>query len=472
MHYHLIGICGTAMASLAGMLQARGHDVTGSDGDVYPPMSTMLQELGITVSQGFKREHLTPTPDCVIVGNAIPRGNPEVEETLNRKLLYRSQAEVVKEEFIRGRHSLAVAGTHGKTTTTSIASWVMDQGGLNPSFLIGGIAQNFGSSFRVTDSDYVIIEADEYDTAYFDKGPKFMHYLPELAIVNNIEFDHADIYSDLDAVKLAFRRFMNLVPGNGRLIAGWDSPNVRTVVESMGSRLFTRVETFGISREAKWQLHSVDFSSGLSRFEVYCENQAWGEFESPLLGEFNLLNCLAVIIAADAWGLSLDKIRNALPGFKNVKRRAEVRGEQRGIVVIDDFAHHPTAVRETLRALRAKYRDNRLVAVFEPRSWSSRLAVFQDDYARAFESADYVVIANVFDSQKVTEKGRALDTAKLIEAISKQDRPALALPGADEIVSHLVPELRRGDVVAIMSNGGFGGIHEKLLGALEDDFTL
>ncbi len=251
MHYHLIGICGTAMASLAGMLQARGHHVTGSDQNVYPPMSTMLQDLGINVSQGFKREHLTPAPDCVIVGNAIPRGNPEVEETLRRKLLYRSQAEVVKEEFIRGRHSLAVAGTHGKTTTTSIAAWVMDQGGLDPSFLIGGVAQNFGSSFRVTDSDYFIIEADEYDTAYFDKGPKFMHYLPELAIVNNIEFDHADIYADLDAVKLAFRRFMNLVPENGRLIAGWDSPNVREVVESFGERLFTRVETFGTDRECE-----------------------------------------------------------------------------------------------------------------------------------------------------------------------------------------------------------------------------
>jgi UDP-N-acetylmuramate: L-alanyl-gamma-D-glutamyl-meso-diaminopimelate ligase len=250
MHYHLIGIAGTAMASLAGMLQARGHRVTGSDVNVYPPMSTMLADLGIPVLQGFRAENLNPTPDCVIVGNAIPRGNPEVEETLNRKLLYRSQAEVVKEEFIRGRHSLAVAGTHGKTTTTSIAAWVIDQGGLDPTFLIGGVAQNFGSSFRVTDSDYFIIEADEYDTAYFDKGPKFMHYLPELAIVNNIEFDHADIYRDLDAVQLAFRRFMNLVPGNGRLIAGWDSPHVRAVVESFGQRLFTNLETFGTSDDA------------------------------------------------------------------------------------------------------------------------------------------------------------------------------------------------------------------------------
>jgi len=467
MHYHLIGICGTAMASLAGMLQARGHHVTGSDQNVYPPMSTMLRDLGINVLQGYNRENLTPAPDCVIVGNAIPRGNPEVEETLRRKLLYRSQAEVVKEEFIRGRHSLAVAGTHGKTTTTSIAAWVMDQGGLDPSFLIGGVAQNFGSSFRVTQSDYVIVEADEYDTAYFDKGPKFMHYLPELAIVNNIEFDHADIYKDLDAVKLAFRRFMNLVPENGRLIAGWDSPNVRAVVESFGPRLFTQVETFGTSGESRWQVRNPDFSGGLSSFDVYREDQLWGQFQTPLLGEFNLLNCLAVIIAADAWGVDQDKIRHALATFKNVKRRAEVRGEERGVTVIDDFAHHPTAVRETLRALRARYKDRRLIAIFEPRSWSSRLAVFQHDYANAFLAADYVVVANVFDSQKVTEKGRALDTNELIEAISQQGKPALALSGADEIVTHILPELREGDVVAIMSNGGFGGIHEKLLTALQ-----
>jgi UDP-N-acetylmuramate: L-alanyl-gamma-D-glutamyl-meso-diaminopimelate ligase len=466
MHYHLIGICGTAMASLAGMLQARGHHVTGSDLNVYPPMSTMLEELGIKVSHGYKREHLTPAPDCVIVGNAIPRGNPEVEETLNRKLLYRSQAEVVKEEFIRGRHSLAVAGTHGKTTTTSIAAWVMDQGGLDPSFLIGGVAQNFGASFRVTGSDYFIIEADEYDTAYFDKGPKFMHYLPELAIVNNIEFDHADIYADLEAVKLAFRRFMNLVPENGRLIAGWDSPNVRKVIESFGEKLFTRVETFGTDRSAKWQVRNTDFSGAHSRFEVFCENQSWGEFQTPLLGEFNLLNCLAVIIAADAWGVSKAKIQGALSSFQNVKRRAEVRGEERGVIVIDDFAHHPTAVRETLRALQARYKDRRLIAVFEPRSWSSRLAVFQQDYANAFAAADYVVIAGVFDSQKVTEKGRALNTSELIESISQQGKPAFELPGADQIVAHIIPELRPGDVVAIMSNGGFGGIHEKILTAL------
>ena len=468
MHYHLIGICGTAMAALAGMLQARGHRVDGSDENVYPPMSTMLASLGIEVKQGYRSEHLEPTPDCVIIGNAIPRGNAEVEATLNRKLLYRSQAEVVKEEFIRGRRSLVVAGTHGKTTTTSIAAWVMDQGGLDPSFLIGGVAQNFGVSFRVTPSNYFIIEGDEYDTAYFDKGPKFMHYLPEIAIVNNIEFDHADIYHDLAAAKLAFRRLMNLVPGNGRLIANWDSSNVRDVVASMGQKLFTQLETFGTSEDANWRLSELDFSRELSSFTVSRDGKEWGRFETPLLGEFNLLNCLAVIVAADAWGLSRDTIASALRSFKNVRRRAEIRGEERGVTVIDDFAHHPTAVRETLRGLRNRYQDRRLIAVFEPRSWSSRLAVFQDDYADAFAAADYVVIAGVFDSGKVAEKGKSLDTRLLIADIAKGNKPAIALPDAAEIITHLLPQLREGDVVAIMSNGGFGGIHEKLLERLKE----
>jgi UDP-N-acetylmuramate: L-alanyl-gamma-D-glutamyl-meso-diaminopimelate ligase len=468
MHYHLIGICGTAMAALAGMLQARGHHVTGSDENVYPPMSTMLASLGISVMQGYKAEHLETVPNCVIVGNAIPRGNAEVEAMLNRKLLYRSQAEVVKEEFIRGRRSLVVAGTHGKTTTTSIAAWLMDQGGLDPTFLIGGVAQNFGVSFRVTNSDYFIIEGDEYDTAYFDKGPKFMHYLPEIAIVNNIEFDHADIYNDLAAVKLAFRRFMNLVPGNGRLIAGWDSPHVREVVASLGQRLFTQLETFGISEDAKWRLCEMDFSSELSMFTVTREGKEWGKFQTPLIGDFNLLNCLPVIVAADTWGINRDVIVDALRTFKNVRRRAEIRGEERGVTVIDDFAHHPTAVRETLRGLRNRYRERRLIAVFEPRSWSSRLSVFQDEYADAFVAADYVVIASVFDSRKVAEKGKSLDTEKLIADISQQDKPAFAFPGADEIIAHLLPQLREGDVVAIMSNGGFGGIHEKLLNDLRE----
>src|SRR5256886_1533205 len=286
MHYHLIGICGTAMASLAGMLQARGHRVTGSDENVYPPMSTMLAGLGIRIMRGYKAENLNSAPDCVVVGNAIPRGNPEVEETLNRRLTYRSLPEVLKEEFIRGRRSLVITGTHGKTTATSLAAWVIYQAGLNPSFLVGGVVQNFGVSFRVTGSDYFIIEGDEYDTAYFDKGPKFMHYLPEIAIVNNIEFDHADIYSDLDAVKLAFRRLMNLVPGNGKLIVGWDSPPVREVVASFGQKLFTQLETFGTSDDAKWQARDIRFADGLTSFSVWRAGSKWAEFQTPLFGDF------------------------------------------------------------------------------------------------------------------------------------------------------------------------------------------
>lgn len=454
------------MASLAGMLQASGNHVTGSDENVYPPMSTMLEDLGIRVMHGYDVSHLDPLPECVIIGNAIPRGNTEVEETLNRKLNYRSQAEVVKEEFIRGRRSLVVAGTHGKTTTTSIAAWVMECGGLNPSFLVGGVAQNFDASFRVTNSDYFIIEGDEYDTAYFDKGPKFMHYLPDVAIVNNIEFDHADIYSDLAAVKLAFRRLMNLVPGNGRLIAGWDCPHVREVVSEMGRKLFTKIETFGTCDDADWQARDIDYKSDLARFRVFREGAEWAEFQTPLIGHFNVRNCLAVIVAADAWGVERKAIQDALATFKSVRRRAEVRGTVRGVTVIDDFAHHPTAVRETLLALHTKYEGQRLIAIFEPRSWSSRLAVFQEDYARAFAPADYVVIAGVFDSGKATEKGSVLDTNRLIEEIAAQGKPAFNIDGVDRIVAHLAPELCAGDVVAVMSNGGFGGIHQKLLGAL------
>ncbi len=464
MHYHLIGICGTAMASLAGMLQARGHNVTGSDENVYPPMSTMLEGLGIKIMRGYHAANLT-SPDCVIVGNAIPRGNPEVEATLNRRLTYRSLPEVVKEEFIRGRRSLVVAGTHGKTTTASLAAWVMDQGGLEPSFLIGGVVQNFSAGFRITDSDFFIIEGDEYDTAYFDKGPKFMHYLPELAIINNIEFDHADIYQDLDAVKLAFRRLMNTVPGNGSLIAGWDSAEVRDVVREIGPKLFTRLETFGTGEEARWQARVVDLRE-MTRFRVFREGKEWAEFQTPLIGEFNVRNCLAAIVAADAWGIERKAIARALASFKSVRRRAEIRGEVNGITVIDDFAHHPTAVRETLNALRLKHHNRRIIAVFEPRSRTSCHATFQDAYTDAFMPADYVIVSRVYDAQRAAEMGGVLDIVKLIDDIARQNKPAFAISDVDEIVETLVSDLRAGDVVAIMSNGAFGGIHEKLLAAL------
>ncbi len=467
MHYHLIGICGTAMASLAGMLQAKGNKVTGSDQNVYPPMSTQLEELGIEILNGYEAENADVGADCTVVGNAISRGNAELEEVLNRKLFYRSQAEIVKEEFIRGRRSLVIAGTHGKTTTTSIATWVAECGGLNPSFLVGGIVQNFGASFRVSESDYFVIEGDEYDTAYFDKKPKFMHYLPETAIVGNIEFDHADIYKDISEIKFAFSRLMNLVPSNGRLIVGVDSPIVREVLDEMSGKLHTNIETFGTSDDAKWQARYIDFSGDVTRFTVFKDGNSWGEFETNLIGEFNVRNCLAVIIAADAWGISKEQIEEAFRTFKSVKRRVEIRGVIGGVTVIDDFAHHPTAVEETLKALKTKYKDHRLIAVFEPRSWSSRLAVFQEPYRKAFSYADYVVIAGVYNTSKASELGKVLDAGELVEDIKLQGKPAMSFPDADAIVEHLAPELKAGDVVAIMSNGGFGGIHEKILNVLE-----
>ncbi len=466
MHYHLIGICGTAMASLAGMLQASGHKVTGSDQNVYPPMSTQLEALGIEIMKGYKPENLDCGADLIIVGNALSRGNPELEELLNRKLPYYSQAETIKRLFIRGKHSLVVAGTHGKTTTTSIATWVAEVGGLDPSFLVGGVVQNFGASFRVTKSNYFIIEGDEYDTAYFDKKPKFMHYLPEIAIVGNIEFDHADIYRDLKDIKFQFSRLMNLVPSNGRLIAGIDSPEVVEVLKDMEGKLFTQIETFGTKEGAKWQARYIDFSGEMMRFTVFREGVKWGEFETTLIGEFNVRNCLSVIIAADAWGIPIEKIQEALRTFKSVKRRVEVRGVERGVTIIDDFAHHPTAVEETLKALKQKYDGKRLIAVFEPRSWSSRLAVFQEPYTKAFAYADYVIIAGVYDTAKASELGKVLDTKELVKEIELQGKPSFSFADADEIVEHLTPEMKDGDVVAVMSNGGFGGIHEKLLSVL------
>lgn len=456
------------MASLAGMLQARGHRVTGSDQNVYPPMSTQLENLGIEIISGYKAENADLKADCTIVGNTISRGNAELEEVLNRKLVYRSQAEIVKEEFIRGRRSLVVAGTHGKTTTTSIATWVAEVGGLNPSFLVGGIVQNFGASFRVADSDYFVVEGDEYDTAYFDKKPKFMHYLPETAIVGNIEFDHADIYHDLREIKFAFSRLMNLVPSNGRLIVGIDSPVVREVLDEMHGKLHATVETFGTSDDAKWQARYIDFSGSTTRFTIFKDGHSFGEFETHLIGEFNVRNSLAVIIAADAWGISKEKINEAFQTFKSVKRRVEVRGVERGVTVIDDFAHHPTAVEETLKALKTKYAGGRLIAVFEPRSWSSRLAVFQEKYEKAFTYSDYVIIAGVYNTSKASELGKVLDVNELVANIKLQGKPAMSFPGADSIVEHLAPELKEGDVVAIMSNGGFDGIHDKILQVLKE----
>ena len=462
MHYHLIGIAGTAMGSLAGLLKSAGHEVTGSDANVYPPMSTQLEALGIEYFEGFAPGNLEPRPDVVVVGNAISRGNTELEHVLNEGLYYTSAAVVLKEEFLRGRHVAAVAGTHGKTTTTSILAWLMDVAGMNPSFLIGGVAENFGSSFRLTDSRYLVIEADEYDTAYFDKGPKMWHYLPRTAVLTNIEFDHADIYRDEEAYRFAFARFINLVPQNGALIAGWESP----IVRELAPNALAPVESFAIDGDARWQAQDVRYETEVTRFTVVHDGAVWGDVETPLAGAYNVRNCLAALAAADAMGADPAALRDALRTFRSVRRRMEVRGEVRGVTVIDDFAHHPTAVRETLQAARQRYGQRRVIAVFEPRSYTAQRREFQQPYTEALGLADEVVLAGLFHPERYT-KDTAMDPHNVVAALRVMGKGAEYIPAPDDIVAHLRAAARPGDVVVIMSNGGFGGVHEKLLSALE-----
>ena len=466
MHYHLIGIGGTAMASLAGLLKAAGHEVTGSDEGVYPPMSGQLRDLGIPYREGYAPDNLEPVPDIVVVGNAISRGNVELEAVLNRKLRYTSAAVVVKEEFIRGRHSLAVAGTHGKTTTASLLAWLLDVAGFDPSFLIGGIVENFGTSFRLTESRYFVIEADEYDTAYFDKGPKMWHYLPDTAIVNNIEFDHADIYRDEEAYRWAFSRFINLIPSNGTLVAGWDSP----IVRALAAKSFAPVESFGYAVEAddataerpRWTAAHVVYGTTTTRFVVLRDGERWGDVETPLAGAFNVRNALAAVVAADAVGADRAKILEGLRTFRSVRRRMELRGEAGGIAVVDDFAHHPTAVRETIQAARQRFDGRRIVAIFEPRSYTAQRREFQADYEAALGRADEVIIAGLFHPERYT-KATAMDPHALVAAWQARGLPAQYEPDTDAIVAYLASTARTGDVMLVMSNGGFGGIHDKLL---------
>ena len=465
MHYYLMGIGGTAMASLAGLLKAAGHEVTGSDENVYPPMSTMLESMGIAYAEGYRPENLTPRPDMIVVGNAISRGNPELEHLLNERLPYTSAAATIKEEFIRGRIPLAVAGTHGKTSTTSLLAWILDVAGLNPSFLIGGVAENFGTSFRLTDSEYFVIEADEYDTAYFDKGPKMWHYLPNVAIVNNIEFDHADIYRDETAYLYAFARFINLIPGNGRLIAGWDSP----AVQDLAPKSLAPVESFSFDADqdagdVTWTARDVTFGE-MTRFTVVHEGRAWGDVETPLSGAFSIRNCLAAIAAAEAVGCDPERVREALRTYRSVRRRMEVRGVVNGITVIDDFAHHPTAVRETLLAARQRYPGKRVVAIFEPRSYTAQRREFEDDYGAALGLADEIIMAGLFHPERYSAE-TAMQPDRLVARWRSEGRTAVYEPDVDRIVAQVGASAASGDVVMIMSNGGFGGIHDRLLARL------
>ena len=466
MRYHLIGIAGTAMGSLAGLLRAKGYEVTGSDQGVYPPMSTQLDELGIRYAKTFDPANLEPAPDMIVVGNAISRGNPELEAVLNRRLPYTSAAHTIKEEFLRGRHVLAVAGTHGKTTTTSILSWLLESAGLNPSFLIGGVAENFGVSFRLTDSEYFVIEADEYDTAYFDKGPKMWHYLPHTAVVTNVEFDHADIYRDETAYRFAFARFVNLIPRTGTLVVGWETQ----IARELSAKSLAPVESVGVEApDAQgnpcWRADRIEYGPRGTSFDVVHDGKPRGRVETPLVGAFNVRNCLAALAAGTAAGADWSGLVEGLRTFESVRRRMEVKGEVRGVTVIDDFAHHPTAVRETIAATRQRFGGRRLIAIFEPRSYTAQLRRFQEPYREALANADRVVLAGLFHPERY-DADTGMDPDALADSLRKGGTPTDHIPEVDRIVATIAPEAEAGDVILVMSNGGFGGIHEKLLAAL------
>jgi len=459
---HLSAVCGTAMASLAGLLREQGHEVTGSDQDVYPPMSTQLAALGIPIRSPYAEGNVPPDADLVVIGNALSRGNPEVEAVLDRRQRFTSLPALVAEEFLRPRTSMVVAGTHGKTTTTSLLAFLLHRAGLDPSFLVGGVPVDFGRSYRLAGGRHFVIEGDEYDCAFFDKRPKFVHYLPNVAVVGNVEFDHADIYADLAAVQLAFVRLLNVVPRSGLVVAGTESPALVEILP----KARCRVETFGLHGGADWRAVDVRADGGGTRFRLLRRGRDEGEFTLALGGEHNVRNALAALAAAAEAGVEPSAARESLATFRGVKRRLELRGVAGGVTVYDDFAHHPTAVAATLAALRALGGTGRLVAVFEPRSYTAKTRAFQEGFARAFAGADRVIVAASHLPGKVPE-GLRLSEAGLVAGIRARGGDAAFLPTVPEIVEALARELRPGDRVAILSNGGFGGIHDKLLQALE-----
>ena len=444
------------MGSVAAALRERGFSVTGSDENVYPPMSTFLEKKGVALREGYRAENIPADVDVVVIGNAIKRGNPEVEAVLNRKLFYLSLPEILKDYFLRGQHNLVVTGTHGKTTTTALLAWIMETAGRKPGYLIGGLPKNLGQGARLNDSKYFVIEGDEYDTAFFDKRSKFIHYLPELVIVNNIEFDHADIFNNLDEIKLSFRRLLNVVPQNGMVLLNGDDHNC---VEVARDCLAQMIEV-GFSENCAQRIRDAMYSSDGSRFKLGDDS-----FEISLIGEFNVRNAAMAATAARFYDVPSAKIRAALKSFSGIARRQEVRGEARGVKVIDDFGHHPTAIGQTLHALRQRYPGDRIWAIFEPRSNTTRRAVFQQQLPDALKVADGVFIAQVAKLEQIPQEER-LKPEAVVDAIAAAGRPAFYEKNADAIVDRIVPMLQRNDIVAVFSNGGFDNIHEKLLARL------
>jgi UDP-N-acetylmuramate: L-alanyl-gamma-D-glutamyl-meso-diaminopimelate ligase len=439
--------------------------VRGSDQAVYPPMSTFLQEQGIRALDGYKPEHISGDLDVVVVGNAISRGNPELETVLEKKIRYCSLPEIIREQFLWGARSIVITGTHGKTTTTSLVGWVLTDCGSDPTVLIGGIAANFGASYRLGSGRDFVIEGDEYDSAFFDKTAKFLKYLPDIAVVNNIEFDHADIYPDIDAVNLAFKRLSVLVPRNGLLLLGADSPLAAKLADTAKSP----VETFGTGDGLDWQALDIQVSESGTSFKVRRKGTLVGTFKVPLLGVHNVRNALVAIAVGAQLGIDLKHVADALCRFEGVKRRLELRGSVEGIRVYDDFAHHPTAIAETLAALRLAHPSERIWAIFEPRSASSCLRVFQHDFVRALQGADEVVLAQVFRDRIPDD--RRLQPEEIVADLRAAGRGARYLPSTAQIIEEVAADARSGDLIVIMSNGGFDGIHDNLLAALRGRAT-
>jgi len=461
MRIHFIGICGTGMASLAAMLREQGHAISGSDEAVYPPMSDFLSEKGIPVSPGFKLEHLDPRPDLVIVGNALSRGNPEIEFILNYRVPYTSLPEALKTYFLRDKTSVVVTGTHGKTTTSSMIAWVLHHAGARPNFWIGGIAENFQSTYGMEGGQFFVVEGDEYDSAFFDKGPKFVHYLPDVAVIGNIEYDHADIYPDLASIRLQFQRFVNLIPQRGYLAVGAESA---AAVEA-SARAHCEKETFGLDPAFDWGARNIEVRDGRTSFDLLYGNKLYRRIDLGLIGGFNIRNALAATAVLHRLGVPEDDVRDALGTFRGVRRRLQFLADIGGIRILEDFAHHPTAIRQTLAAIRESYKPSRLWAIYEPRSATSRRRVFQKEITEALSAADCIAVPDLYRPEKVPE-GERLDLGLLISDLESAGRAAWNLGDVDGIIRKVCREARSGDWLVILSNGGFGGIYRKLPEAL------
>src|ERR1700692_1223426 len=465
-HIHIIGIGGSAMAPLAGMLRERGFRVTGSDSGVYPPASTLLESLGISFFHSFDAANLTPAPDLVIVGNIIARGNPELEEVLDRKISYRSMPEVLEDVFLPGRHSIVVSGTHGKTTTTAMLAWIFQTAGKNPNFLVGGVAENFGKSYRLGVGDGFILEGDEYETAFWDRGPKFFHYHPDDLIITSLEYDHADIYPDFETYELAFRRLVNLVPRRGRAVIWGDTTESGPALRRAAQKALSQVETYGFYEGNDWIAGNGAIEKEGVRFVVTHHGQRFGEFVLAATGRHNVLNALAATVIAQGRGISAEAIGKALKTFRSVKRRMDVKGEFGGILLVDDFAHHPTAVKATIEAARARWPGRRLWGILEPRSNSMRRKVFQETLPKALALADRVVLGGVFRAQQLGDENR-MNPETVAESVRTLGRDAHAFTGSEAIADYLATEAKPGDLLLIMSNGSFDGLCEKLVARLD-----